>query len=59
MIHEQYFYQDYVNYLPDFEARVLESCRILADKGYTGGHISEATAPRPLAAFPGFQGESR
>jgi len=55
MIHEQYFYQDYVNHLADFEARVLRACEILADRGYTGAHISEVTRPRPLADYPGFR----
>lgn len=54
MIHEQYFYQDYVNHVADFEDRVLEACRILAEKGYTGAHISEITCPPPLAAYPAF-----
>ena len=54
MIHEQYFYSDYVRYLPDFEARVLQSCKLLADKGYTGAHISEITRQRPLSNNPNF-----
>ena len=41
MIHEQYFYPDYRNYLPDFEARVLESARFLAARGYTGCFMKE------------------
>jgi hypothetical protein len=55
MIHEQYIYPDYINYLPDFEERILRSCRILADKGYTGAHISEVTSPRPLCDYPAFR----
>lgn len=43
MIHEQYFYGDYKRYLPDFEARVLSTCAYLAENGYVGAHISEAT----------------
>ena len=54
MIHEQYFYPDYVAYLPDFEDRVLQPCAILAKKGYTGAHISEVISQRPLADYPGF-----
>ena len=54
MIHEQYFYPDYINYLADFETRVLESCKILANKGYTGAHISDITNQRPLADHPAF-----
>lgn len=36
MIHEQYFYEDYKRYLPDFEARVLESAKLLFSRGYQG-----------------------
>ena len=41
MIHEQYFYKDYVNYLPDFEARVLEPARLLSEHGYKGCLIKD------------------
>ena len=41
MIHEQYFYPDYVSYLPDFENRILECCKFLAEKGYEGHHLQE------------------
>ena len=41
MIHEQYFYSDYAAYLPDFEARVLEPVRRLAELGYTGAFFKE------------------
>lgn len=44
MIHEQYFYEDYTRYLPDFEKRVLDSCEILNKKGYKASFISEAVA---------------
>ena len=54
MIHEQYFYPDYVNHLADFEKRVLGACEILAGKGYTGAHISDITQPRPLQDYPLF-----
>ena len=43
MIHEQYFHPDYRRHLPDFEARVLDACKYLADRGYVGVHISELT----------------
>jgi hypothetical protein len=43
MIHEQYFHPDYRRHLPDFEARVLDACAFLYDRGYTGVHISELT----------------
>ena len=41
---EQYFYPDYINHRPDFEARVLDTCKYLAENGYVGAHISEVTA---------------
>ncbi|MBR6728258.1 MAG: hypothetical protein IKM08_08695 [Clostridia bacterium] len=41
MIHEQYFYADYHNYLPDFEARVLEPARLLWERGYKGALLKE------------------
>ena len=41
MIHEQYFHKDYWRHLPDFEARVLEPCALLAKAGYEGRHIAE------------------
>ena len=43
MIHEQYFYEDYKRYLFDFEKRVLDTCRYLAEQGYTGAHITDMT----------------
>ena len=42
MIHEQYFYSDYMNYLPDFESRVLDACELIAKSVYVGRHITEA-----------------
>lgn len=41
MIHEQYFHQDYLGYLPDFEARVLEPAKLLFESGYEGSLIKE------------------
>lgn len=41
MIHEQYFYADYHNYLPDFEARVLEPTKLLWERGYKGALLKE------------------
>ena len=55
MIHEQYFYPDYRRHLPDFEQRVLSACRILTEAGYTGAHISDVTAEKPLRDFPAFR----
>ncbi len=48
MIHEQYFYEDYCGYLPDFEERVFTACEMLCRAGYIGSHIHEATAEPPL-----------
>lgn len=59
MIHEQYFYEGYCRHLPDFEERVLSACRILSENGYTGAHISEVTAERPLRDFPAFHTTQR
>ncbi len=52
MIHEQYFYEDYMGYLPDFEKRVLEPCKYLAELGYVGSHIAPVTAPVFLGDHP-------
>lgn len=41
MIHEQYFHPDYLGYLPDFEARVLEPAKLLFESGYEGSLIKE------------------
>ncbi len=49
MIHEQYFYEDYVSHRPDFEDRVLHPCRLLFEKGYKGAHVCEVTSEEPLA----------
>ena len=52
MIHEQYFYEDYIGYLFDFESRVLDACKLIAENGYVGRHISEMLEERPLNLFP-------
>jgi len=52
MIHEQYFYDDYFHYLPDFAERVLSACRDLYAHGYIGAHITEVTAEPHLREFP-------
>lgn len=54
MIHEQYFYDDYVNYRADFEQRVLIPCKMLAENDYTGAHITEVTSERALNDYPEF-----
>jgi hypothetical protein len=41
MIHEQYFYPDYSQHLPDFEARVFDACKLISEAGYVGRHITE------------------
>ena len=43
MIHEQYFYENYSHFRPDFAERVLHPCRLLCETGYVGAHISEVT----------------
>ena len=53
MIHEQYFYKDYVNYLADFEDRVLEGCRLLRERGYQGRLISDVVREDGLQNYPG------
>lgn len=55
MIHEQYFYADYRNYLSDYTDRVLDVCAFLQEKGYTGAHICDVTAERDLREHPLFQ----
>lgn len=52
MIHEQYFYKDYVNHLADFENRVLMACRLLFEKGYRGSTISDVTKEDSLREHP-------
>lgn len=52
MIHEQYFYPSYVNYLPDFEKRVLTACEYLYKNGYSGAHITEVSEEKHLKDNP-------
>ena len=52
MIHEQYFYPNYANYLPDFEHRVLSACRYLHEHGYVGAHICDVTQEKHLRDNP-------
>ena len=42
MIHEQYFYPSYHNYLPDFEERILTACQWCSDHGYIPAFASDA-----------------
>lgn len=41
LIHEQYFYPDYFNYLPDYERRIEEGICWCLDNGYQPGFIDE------------------
>ncbi len=43
MIHEQYFHEDYVNYLYDFDQRVLMPAEFLTKQGYVGEHMTNLT----------------
>ena len=54
MIHEQYFYEDYIKYLPDFADRILEPCRYLWEHGYVGSHITDVTREPNLREHPSF-----
>lgn len=42
MIHEQYFYEDYSRYEPDFEERIMAGCRWCRENGYAGAFAEEA-----------------
>jgi len=55
MIHEQYFYPDYNVHRPDFEARVLEACKILFERGYEGAHITDILKEPDLRDNPRFK----
>ena len=41
MIHEQYFYKDYFNYEPDYEARIEAGCRWCHERGYVGAFAQD------------------
>ncbi len=43
LIHEQYFYSDYVNYLPDYAERLLLPSKLLTEKGYVGATVTEVS----------------
>lgn len=53
LIHEQYFYKDYVNYLADFEARILMACHLLQERGYQGSSISDVVKEGHFREYPG------
>ena len=42
MIHEQYFYDDYKNYEPDFEERIMAGCRWCCEHGMQGIFAEDA-----------------
>lgn len=44
IVHEQYFYDDYINYLPDFRERVLAGVRWCVDHGFEPGFIEDYAA---------------
>lgn len=48
LIHEQYFYKNYMAYIPNFEERVLKCCKYLYENGYKGAHITEVTTENNL-----------
>jgi len=41
VVHEQYFYADYFNYIPDYAERVYKMCEILTSAGYESMFIEE------------------
>ena len=41
MMHEEYFYPDYASYEPDFENRVLFSCKWAKEHGYVGRFLDD------------------
>jgi len=41
LIHEQYFYSDYVNYLPDYADIILNAAKWLSERGMKGSFLSE------------------
>jgi len=41
MIHEQYFYPDYSNYLPDFRERILSTLEWITSQGYRPAWVSD------------------
>ena len=41
MIHEQYFYEDYISYEPDFEERVMAGCAWCHEKGLKGAFTQD------------------
>ena len=42
LIHEQYFYSDYILYLPFFEDLIMNACRFAHENGYQPSFIGEA-----------------
>jgi len=54
LIHEQYFYSDYSHYRPNFEERILEPCKMLAENGYVGVLLSDVLSERAHCDYPEF-----
>ncbi len=41
MIHEQYFHEDYMSYIPEFKEIVLTACKWCADNGHKGYFLQD------------------
>lgn len=41
LIHEQYFYEDYSAYIPEYEEIILTASKYLTERGYSGALMSE------------------
>lgn len=52
LIHEQYYYDDYRYHKPDFEARILDPCRLLYENGYKGEFIGDVIKEKTVTDFP-------
>ena len=48
LIHEQYFYKDYVNYQPDYKEKVFKTVKWCHDNGYRPVTISEIAFEKNL-----------
>jgi len=48
LIHEQYFYKDYVNYQPDYKEKVFKTIKWCHDNGYRPVTISEIAFEKKL-----------
>ena len=41
MIHEQYFYSDYIAYQPDFEEKLIDAAALLCERGYQSTFLED------------------